>query len=131
MTAARTRFHHFLISRLIVLTVPSLLAIAVMAPSPVATGEPVDVVVQHSTVNPVADLIAEHDCWTGAAPADMKGQLPGHVVVTLPGASDPSYRGARTGRPGTRPDLRPRAARADRARVLQVVPPNPTRGTTP
>lgn len=27
-------------------------------------------------------LIAKHDCWTGAAPADMEGQIPGHVVVT-------------------------------------------------
>ena len=53
---------HFLISRLIVLTVPSLLAIAVMAPTPVATGEPVDVVVQASATDPVADLIDRHGC---------------------------------------------------------------------
>lgn len=30
-------------------------------------------------------LAAAHDCWTGAAPADMKGRIPGHVVVTTPG----------------------------------------------
>lgn len=28
-------------------------------------------------------LIEEHDCWTGAAPADMEGVVPGHVVMTL------------------------------------------------
>lgn len=27
-------------------------------------------------------LLREHGCWAGAAPADMKGKLPGHVVVT-------------------------------------------------
>ena len=30
-------------------------------------------------------LIETHDCWSGAAPADMKGVLPGHVVATRPG----------------------------------------------
>lgn len=29
-----------------------------------------------------AALIAEHDCWTGDAPADMAGKVPGGVVVT-------------------------------------------------
>lgn len=28
-------------------------------------------------------LIEKHDCWTGDAPADMKGKIPGHVVLTL------------------------------------------------
>lgn len=27
-------------------------------------------------------LIDAHDCWTGNAPVDMAGQIPGHVVVT-------------------------------------------------
>jgi hypothetical protein len=26
-------------------------------------------------------LIVEHNCWTGAAPLDMAGKIPGHVVV--------------------------------------------------
>jgi hypothetical protein len=30
-------------------------------------------------------IIEAHDCWTGVAPSDMKGQLPGHVVVTREG----------------------------------------------
>ncbi len=33
----------------------------------------------------VERLIAAHDCWTTAAPADQAGQLPGHVVVSRPG----------------------------------------------
>lgn len=27
-------------------------------------------------------LIKRHDCWTGDAPADMVGQIPGHVIAT-------------------------------------------------
>lgn len=30
-------------------------------------------------------LVARHGCWTGRAPADMVGQVPGHVVVTRRG----------------------------------------------
>lgn len=30
-----------------------------------------------------ADLVAANECWTGEAPADMQGQVPGHVVVTV------------------------------------------------
>jgi len=37
-------------------------------------------------------LIEQHDCWTGAAPADMAGRLPGHAVVTV-GAATPAYVG--------------------------------------
>ena len=32
-----------------------------------------------------AAVVARHDCWTGAAPADMVGRLPGHVVATVRG----------------------------------------------
>ena len=35
------------------------------------------------TEDPVARLVEQHDCWRGAAPADMQGQLPGHVVLTI------------------------------------------------
>lgn len=31
------------------------------------------------------ELVAEHDCWTTEAPADMEGVLPGHVVVMVDG----------------------------------------------
>lgn len=29
-----------------------------------------------------ATLVEQHNCWTGAAPKDMEGKMPGHVVVT-------------------------------------------------
>ena len=33
----------------------------------------------------VQRLIDEHDCWTGRAPRDMTGEVPGHVVATVSG----------------------------------------------
>lgn len=30
-------------------------------------------------------LLERHDCWTDEAPADMGGQIPGHVVITVDG----------------------------------------------
>lgn len=33
----------------------------------------------------IAQLLHDHDCWTGKAPADMTGKMPGHVVVTTRG----------------------------------------------
>jgi len=41
------------------------------------------------------DLIQKHDCWTGAAPKDMEGKMPGHVVVTIDGRVAPTYGGSR------------------------------------
>lgn len=38
-------------------------------------------------------LVERHGCWTGAAPADV--EVPGHVVVTWPGAVSASYGGRR------------------------------------
>lgn len=32
-------------------------------------------------------LVAEHGCWAGDAPAEMQGVMPGHVVVTVGGAT--------------------------------------------
>lgn len=37
-------------------------------------------------------LIEAHDCWTGEAPADMAGKVPGRVVATLPNGT-PVYGG--------------------------------------
>jgi hypothetical protein len=39
-----------------------------------------------------AELLAEHDCWSGEAPVDMQGVVPGHVVVAK--GSTPRYAGA-------------------------------------
>jgi len=30
-------------------------------------------------------MMHRHGCWSGEAPADMAGKLPGHVVVSRPG----------------------------------------------
>ena len=30
-------------------------------------------------------LFSAHDCWTGAAPPDLRGGMPGHVIVSRPG----------------------------------------------
>jgi len=38
----------------------------------------------HVADSPAA-LVAGHDCWSGEAPADMVGTVPGHVVVTVGG----------------------------------------------
>ena len=65
--------------------------------------------------NPVADrhvrrvlgLVSRHDCWSGAAPKDMKDQVPEHAVVTLPGrraaylSSDVGFAVWSGDRPGT------------------------------
>lgn len=46
------------------------------------TDEQVMAIRPHAEDSPPA-LVAAHDCWTGEAPADMAGVLPGHVVVTM------------------------------------------------
>lgn len=33
----------------------------------------------------VAELIKRYRCWSGPAPSDMQGRLPGHVVATVDG----------------------------------------------
>lgn len=40
-----------------------------------------------------AALIAAHHCWSGQAPADMTGKIPGHAVVAV--GATPRYVGAR------------------------------------
>ena len=42
-------------------------------------------VAQRPAPGSAAALVAEHDCWTRDAPADMVGQFPGHVVATVRG----------------------------------------------
>jgi hypothetical protein len=39
------------------------------------------------------ELARAHDCWSGDAPDDMAGRMPGHVVVTV--AGEPRYAGPR------------------------------------
>lgn len=39
----------------------------------------------HSVPSPTEKLVKANGCWTGEAPADMTGKIPGHVVVTVKG----------------------------------------------
>jgi hypothetical protein len=61
-----------------------------MAPAEV-TGQ-TQVHVEPATGSP-ADLVAKHHCWTGEAPADMAGKMPGHVVFAK--GSTPAFAGPR------------------------------------
>lgn len=38
-------------------------------------------------------MITKHNCWTGDAPVDMVGKIPGHVVAEAPGDSAATYHG--------------------------------------
>lgn len=53
-----------------------------------ATFKPATPVVQES-------LVEQHDCWTGEAPADMEGVLPGHVVIRFKREVNAEYRGSK------------------------------------
>lgn len=37
------------------------------------------------TMSPAEILAQQHGCWSGEAPADMQGKIPGHVVVIREG----------------------------------------------
>ncbi|GAA4681878.1 hypothetical protein [Nocardioides nanhaiensis] len=56
------------------------------APAPAPLVVPQDAPLSPAAVR-VERLLARHDCWTGAAPADRTGQVPGGVVVTAPGGA--------------------------------------------
>ncbi|MFT4262639.1 MAG: hypothetical protein QM572_04605 [Nocardioides sp.] len=43
---------------------------------------------------PSAWLLAHYECWSGEAPADMRGAIPEHVVVRSPGGGAEGTRGA-------------------------------------
>lgn len=72
--------------------IPLLAAGAVAASVPNAEAVPFDVQPPTTPAAPApgspAALVEAHDCWTGDAPADMVGKMPGHVVT------DNGYRGA-------------------------------------
>lgn len=40
-------------------------------------------------------LVAKYNCWTGDAPKDMEGKMPGHVVVFKYEATAPVYAGSK------------------------------------
>jgi hypothetical protein len=47
----------------------------------IQANQPQDVGYIAPTPDPVTQLIAEHGCWSGNAPADMAGKFPGHAIV--------------------------------------------------
>lgn len=49
------------------------------------------VVIAQPHVNATELLLWQHGCWSGAAPKDMRGKMPGAVVVTLPGMHQAVY----------------------------------------
>ena len=59
-----------------------------------APGDGAMLIRPHVKGSPAA-LAEAHGCWTGPAPRDMTGKVPGHVVVTRPGATGPTYGGPR------------------------------------
>lgn len=61
------------------------LALVAVGVAGVATQETV-YAEQPAVTNSPAALMAEHGCWTGEAPADMQGVVPGHVVVSVDGS---------------------------------------------
>lgn len=73
-----------------------LLAGVVMA-APVPVVDEVEVAlnnpVQVTGKAPAQELLDEHHCWTGKPPKDMRGVLPEHAVVTVPGRDEPAYVG--------------------------------------
>jgi hypothetical protein len=82
-TCLTTKFMH---NSLVILALACVLVYGMSsARSTSADGSPV-------AVSP-ATIAAAHDCWSGDAPADMQGILPGHVVVTIDGR--PRYAGER------------------------------------
>lgn len=84
LSVCKSLARNLFLGTLLVLSVLTMRAVvgdvvAVPAPAVAAPG---------SVKTPEAlELVAEHDCWTGEAPADMQGVLPGHVVVTVDGAT--------------------------------------------
>lgn len=57
----------------------------------VTNAEPLKAAERPLAVGSPAQLVSEHDCWLGAAPADMEGKMPSHVVVTMKTDVAPIY----------------------------------------
>lgn len=82
-----------LLTRLVTITalVASFGAVTTLAPINTSTAAPETPAQVAPAEGSPEDLIQRHKCWTGEAPADMTGVIPGHVVVTKPGAMAPTY----------------------------------------
>jgi hypothetical protein len=56
--------------------------VALFAPPAVIEFDRSELPADSAAVSRADRLVERHGCWSGPAPADMAGQLPGHVVVT-------------------------------------------------
>jgi len=56
--------------------------------------------IEQRSARDVRALFTAHDCWTGQddMPVDMRGEYPGHVIVTRASAVQPVYSHALVGR---------------------------------
>lgn len=57
-------------------------AMALFAPPAVLEFDRADLPTESASVTRADRLVERHSCWSGAAPADMVGKVPGHVVAT-------------------------------------------------
>ena len=79
-----TTLRNALIKALLVFTAVAACATIAGTMTPdVAMQRPTDA--SRPAADPVKTLMDEHGCWSGEAPADMRGKLPGHVVATKNG----------------------------------------------
>ncbi len=58
--------------------------LTLFAPPAVLEFDRADLPAESAASNRADRLVERHDCWSGAAPSDMAGKVPGHVVVTTP-----------------------------------------------
>ena len=68
------------------LVVTCLLGVALVAGGLIWTGSTAQSLPSSPASDPAPsraqELVEDHGCWTGPAPADMRFEVPGHVVVT-------------------------------------------------
>ena len=80
-TIARTTARNLLCAALLV---ASFMGVRAVIGDAIATS-PAEVPLSSVHTPEAINLLAKHDCWTTEAPADMRGVLPGHVVVMVDG----------------------------------------------
>jgi hypothetical protein len=56
--------------------------VALFAPPAVLEFDRADLPADSASSSRADRLIEQHECWSGEAPSDMAGRVPGHVVVT-------------------------------------------------
>lgn len=69
------------------LLLAAFLAMRALVGDAVTTMSPSEVPATPIKSTETMDLLADNDCWTDEAPADMQGVIPGHAVVTIDGTT--------------------------------------------